>query len=317
MGKVLITGCTGFIGSHLVEKLIKEGYYIVAIDNLSRGKIENLNSVINDITFIHGDITNFDLIKDSVRKVDAVYHLAALSRVIPSIQSPKLCFKSNVTGTEIIARLCAKYKKKLIFSSSREVYGDAEYIPVDEKHPLNPKNPYGASKVAGEKIIEAYSKCYGLDHVILRLGNVYGERDFERVIPLYIDKCLKGDDLIVYGGNQVLDFVFISDVIDALLKAVDISNDNDKFNVGSGVGVRIIELAKHIKGLINTNSQILIKKSRKGEVEEFIADISKIKKSLGWRPAIKLEDGLNDTIKRIINKKMDTEPARVKTENAR
>jgi UDP-glucose 4-epimerase len=257
------------------------------------------------------------LINDGVRKADVVYHLAALSRVIPSIQNPELCFKNNVAGTEIIARLCAKYKKKLIFSSSREVYGDAEYIPVDEKHPLNPKNPYGASKVAGEKIIEAYSKCYGLDHVILRLGNVYGERDFERVIPLFIDKCLKGENLIVYGGNQVLDFVFISDVIDGLLKAVDMSNDNDKFNVGSGVGVKIIELAKRIKGLINTNSQILIKKSRKGEVEEFIADINKIKNSLGWRPKPTLEEGLNDTINRIVNKKMDTEPAKVKTENAR
>jgi UDP-glucose 4-epimerase len=297
----LICGGAGFIGSHLVEKLIKDGYDIVVIDNLSRGKIENLNSVINDITFIQDDITNFDLIKDSVRKADVVYHLAALSRVIPSILRPELCFKSNVTGTEILARLCAKYKKKLIFSSSREVYGDAEYIPVDEKHPLNPKNPYGASKVAGEKIIEAYSKCYGLDFVILRLGNVYGERDFERVIPLFIDKCLKGDDLIVYGGNQVLDFVFISDVIDALLKAVDRSNDT--FNVGSGVGVKIIELAKHIKGLINTNSQVIIKKSRKGEVEEFIADISKIENSLGWRPKTTLEEGLNDTIKRIVNKK--------------
>jgi UDP-glucose 4-epimerase len=299
MGKVLITGCTGFIGSHLVEKLIKGGYEIVAIDNLSRGKIENLDSVINDITFIQDDITNLDLMRDIVRKVDVVYHLAALSRVIPAIQNPELCFKSNVTGTEIIARLCAKYRKKLIFSSSREVYGDAEYIPVDEKHSLNQKNPYGASKVAGEKIIEAYSNCYGLDFAILRLGNVYGERDFERVIPLFIDKCLKGEDLIVYGGNQVLDFVFISDVMDALLTAVDISNDT--LNVGSGVGVKIIELAKHIKGLLNTNSQIIINNPRRGEVEEFVADISKIKSSLGWKPKVKLEEGLNDTITRINN----------------
>jgi len=199
----LICGGAGFIGSHLVEKLVKDGYDIVVIDNLSRGKIENLNSVINDITFIQGDITNFDLINDSVRKADVVYHLAALSRVI----------------------------------------------------------------------------------------------------PLFIDKCLKRDDLIVYGGNQVLDFVYISDVVDALLKAVDMSNDNDKFNVGSGVGVKIIELAELIKGLINTNLQIIIKNPRKGEVEEFIADISKIKNSLGWRPKIKLEEGLNDTINRIVNKK--------------
>jgi UDP-glucose 4-epimerase len=301
MNWILVTGGAGFIGSLLVEKLVKEKYDIEVIDNLSRGKIENLNSVINDITFIQGDITNLDLIKNNVRNVDVVYHLAALSRVIPSILDPELCFKNNVTGTEIIARLCAKYKKKLIFSSSRAAYGDAEYIPVDEKHPLNQKNPYGASKVAGEKIIEAYSKCYGLDFVILRLGNVYGERDFERAIPLFIDKCQKGEDLIVYGGSQVLDFVFISDVIDALLKAVDISNDNDKFNVGSGVGVKIIELAKHIKGGINTNAQIIITNPRKGEVEEFIADISKIKKSLGWRPKTTLEEGLNDTIKRMNN----------------
>jgi UDP-glucose 4-epimerase len=157
----MVTGGAGFIGSHLVERLVKEGYRVILVDNLLRGNMNNLSRTLKDVEFVEGDIRNCELMDGIVRKADIVIHLAALSRVVPSIESPELCFENNIKGTEIVARLCSKYNRKLIFSSSREVYGTAKYLPVDESHPLNPENPYGASKVAAESIIRAYSKCYG------------------------------------------------------------------------------------------------------------------------------------------------------------
>ena len=291
MGSVLVTGGAGFIGSHLVERLVKKGYKVIVVDNLLRGKIENLSNVIDEIEFVRCSITDYNRIKELVKTSDIVFHLAAVSRVIPSIENPELCFEYNCRGTEIIARLCSKYNKKLIFASSREVYGTAKYLPVDEQHPLNPENPYGASKVFGEKIIEAYARCYGLEYVILRLANVYGPRDFGRVIPIFINNAIKNEDLIVYGGDQILDFIFIDDVIDAFIRAIDV-NGNYILNIGSGKGTTILELAKLIIKILRSKSKIVIHKRRKGEIERFVANISKAREVLKWTPKMKLEKWL-------------------------
>ena len=294
--RVLVTGGAGFIGSHLVEKLIESGYEVVVIDNLFRGKIENLESVIDKIVFVKENIIDAEKIKPYIKNSEFVFHLAALSRVIPSIENPRLCLEYNVKGTEIVARLCSKYNTKLVFSSSREVYGNANYLPVDEQHPLNPENPYGASKVAAEKIIEAYGKCYGLNYVILRLANVYGKRDFDRVIPIFIEKALKGEDLIVYAGKQMLDFIYIDDVIEAFEKCMSL-NKNCVMNIGSGKGTKILDLAKLIVEMLNKNCKIKIEKGRKGEVEKFVANIEKAEKVLKWKPKTELKEGIRKMIK--------------------
>jgi len=296
VGSVLITGGAGFIGSHLTERLIAEGYHITVVDDLSRGNLRNLSTILNEIQFVKGNITDYDLMSKLVKNSDITFHLASLSRVIPSIENPEICFETNVHGVEVIARLCSKYNKKLVFSSSREVYGTAKYIPVDEGHPLTPENPYGASKVCGEKIIDTYSKCYGLNYAILRLTNVYGERDFERVIPTFIEKTLKNEALVVYGGQQILDFIHVSDVIGAFLKAFDFS-ENIIFNIGSGEGVTVIDLAKIIKGITNDKSEIILREKRKGEVERFIANIKNAKRLLRWTPETKLRDGVSRLLK--------------------
>jgi len=210
VGRILITGGAGFIGSHLAERLVEEGYKVILLDNLLRSNIDNLSSIRDYLEFIKGDVRDYSLMEEIIKKADIVIHLAALSRVMPNIKNPELCFSINIQGTEIVARLCAKYKKRIIFSSSREVYGTAKYLPVDEDYPLNPENPYGASKVAAESIIRAYSKSYGLNYAILRLTNVYGPRDFDRVIPLFIEKSLKNENLEVFGKNKILDFIYIS-----------------------------------------------------------------------------------------------------------
>lgn len=295
MGSILVTGGAGFIGSHLAEKLINEGYNVIIIDNLSRGNLNNLLNVRESVKFIKGDIRDYNLMNDLIKNSEVIFHLASLSRVIPCIKDPELCFKVNVEGTEIIARLSSKYGKKLIFSSSREVYGTAKYIPVDEDHPLNPENPYGISKVYAEKIIETYAKNYKLSYVILRLSNVYGERDFDRVIPIFIENALNNKSLIVYGVDKLLDFIYIDDVVNALVKSMYV-NENYILNIGSGVGTRILELAELIKRILNRNVNIVIKEKRKGEVDKFVANIDRAKKILKWTPKISLENGLKHMI---------------------
>lgn len=290
MGRILITGGAGFIGSHLAERLFADGHEIIVFDDLSRGNLENLSKISNGIRFVNGDIANYAPLSELVKDSDVTFHLASLSRVIPSIKNPEKCFTTNINGVEIIARLCSKYNKKLIFSSSREVYGTAEYVPVDEAHPLNPENPYGVSKVCGEKIIDIYSKCYGLDYTILRLANVYGERDFERIIPVFLEKALKNKVLFVYGGQQILDFVHVDDVVEAFVKALD--SINEIFNVGSGEGLTVIDLANEIKKITNSMSKIVFQEKRKGEVERFIANIEHAHKALNWTPKLKLRPGL-------------------------
>lgn len=295
MGTVLVTGAAGFIGSHLVERLVEEGYDVIAVDNMLRGKLDNLSKVLDKIKFVKGDVRDYELMKEFVRGSELVFHLASLSRVLPSIENPELCFEVNVKGTEVMARLCSKYRKKLIFSSSREVYGSPKYLPVDEAHPLNPENPYGASKVCGEKIIEAYAKSYGLNYVTLRLTNVYGLRDFDRVIPIFVEKALKGEDLVVYGADKVLDFVYIDDVINALINAID-CYEGLALNVGSGVGTSLLELANLVRNMTNKEVKIIIKERRRGEVDKFVANIRRAEELLKWRPKVDLKEGLRRVV---------------------
>ena len=296
MGRILVTGGAGFIGSHLTKRLIEKGYDVIVLDNLSRGKVDNISQVMQTIDFIKGDIRDYELIDRLIKNIDVVIHLAALSRVQPSIENPELCFDINVKGTEIIARICSKYNKKLIFASSREVYGTPKYLPVDEGHSLNPENPYGTSKVAAESIIRAYSKCYGLEYIILRLANVYGPRDFDRVIPIFINKALKNEKLVVYGKDKILDFIYISDVVNAFINALEMNERNLTLNIGSGIGTKLTDLAMLIKNIVNSNSNIVIKETKKGEIEKFIADISKAKSILKWQPIVNLNSGIRNII---------------------
>jgi UDP-glucose 4-epimerase len=304
MGRVLITGGAGFIGSHLTERLVEKGYNVIVLDTLLRGKPENISHVMQSINFVEGDIRDYELIHSLIKNVDAVIHLAAISRVQPCIENPELCLDVNVKGTEIIARICSKYKKKMIFASSREVYGNPKYLPVDEDHPLNPENPYGASKVSAESIIRAYSKSYGLEYIVLRLSNVYGPGDFDRVIPILINRSLKKEDLIIFGKDKILDFIYISDVVNAFIKALEINEKNIILNIGSGIGTKLIDLAYIIKHLTASSSRIIIKEIRFGEVEQFIADISKTRSILGWQPKITLNEGLWRTIEIMTKKEL-------------
>ena len=277
--KILVTGGAGFIGTHLVNKLSKI-HKVIVLDDLSRGEFLPVNG-------IKGDVADFNLVNSLVRDCDFVFHLAALSQVLPSIKNPDLCFNSNVLGTYNIAKACLINNKKMVFSSSREVYGEQEKIPVNEEVLTNPKNNYGASKVAGEAIISSI----GINYNIFRLSNVIGVGDKNRVVPLFINKAIKNEEITIYDENKIIDFVDVNDVIKAFIKAMEIKNEI--YNVGSGVSVRLGDLALMIKELTNSKSKITIKNGEEKEVSKYTADINKIKNELNWTPKIKLKESIS------------------------
>ncbi len=286
MTQVLVTGGAGFIGTYLVDRLVGQGDDIVVLDNLRRGTRAAIRHQIDAgaVRFIEGDIRDVDVLRDAMSGAGVVYHLAAQSNVMGAIEDGDYSFTTNALGTVNVLRLATELGvKRVVFSSSREVYGEAQYTPVDEDHALAAKNPYGASKVAGEAYCRTYAHCYGLDVAILRLANVYGEGDRDRVIPLWLEQAAAGRDLRVFGGSQVLDFVGVGTVVDAMVAASERGLDGPT-NIGSGTGTSIIELANRILEVTGSGSTI-VRVAARGvvEVNRFIADVSRMR-ALGIPP---------------------------------
>ena len=285
MTRALVTGGAGFIGSYLVDRLVERGDDVVVLDNLRRGTRAAIGHQVDagTIRFIEGDIRDLDVLRGAMTGVEHVYHLAAQSNVMGAIEDGDYSFTTNALGTVNVLRIATEAgAKRLVFSSSREVYGEAQYTPVDEDHALAAKNPYGASKVAGEAYCRTYAHCYGLDVAILRLANVYGQGDRDRVIPLWLDQAAAGRELRVFGGSQVLDFVGVGTVVDALILAADRGLDGPT-NIGSGTGTSIIELANRILEVTGSHSPIHSVAARGVEVNRFIADVTRMR-SLGIQP---------------------------------
>ena len=276
--KILITGGEGFIGKHLSKRLLDVVNVVTVIDANLRGKV-NFYYEEEKINVIHQDLRSIKELEELVADSDIVFHLAAVSRVLPSIDSPLDTFEINVSVTERIARACSKFGTKLIFSSSREVYGEPKTIPVNESHPIDPESPYGASKAAAEHIITSYGKTYGLDYVILRLANVFGNGDFERVIPIFMDKMSRNEEVTIFGRNKVIDFIDVDTVAEIFVRSMELKND--VFNVSSGAGTSLTELAYGLKAIMKSDSKISIMPNRDNEVAKFIGDPSKLKKAMG------------------------------------
>lgn len=297
MKKILITGGIGFVGRHLTKALLAKNYQITILDNLYRWNLKDIAKTridIKKIKFIKGDICDEELIKKTIYENDVVVHLAAISQVMTSLKKPEECFKYNVIGTKNVVKYCAKYNKKLIFSSSREVYGTAKYLPVDLKHPLLPENPYGASKIMSEFLIKAYTRSFGLKYVIFRLSNIFGSGDKGRVAPIFFEKAISGQEIVIFGKDKIIDFVYIDDVVEAFLIAIGADCVlNKTLNIGSGVSTSLKKLAKLVVKITGSKSQINQKEVRLGEIDRFTADIKETKKILkGWSPQINLETGL-------------------------
>ena len=299
--KVLITGGAGFIGSHLTDDCVKQGYNVVVVDNLSSGIKENINP---DAKFYHVDIRSEQLIDVMAKeKVDYVFHLAAQVDVQVSVDNPQLDTSVNVLGTFNVLEGCKRgHVKKVIFSSSAAVYGEPKYLPIDEKHPLEPTSLYGLNKKIGENYFPFYQREYGLDYVVLRYANVYGPRqrsDGEGgVVSIFINNFLNGKTVKIYGdGNQTRDFLYVDDVVSANLSALQYGC-NRVVNVGTGIQTSINELYDYIGGHFNIHYKAAHYKEKPGDIRNNILSIKYVQSALNWKPKYSLAEGLQLMISR-------------------
>jgi UDP-glucose 4-epimerase len=286
----LVTGGAGFIGAHLVEALVAAGDEVVVLDNLRRGDRARLDAIGRAarggaLRLIEGDVRDRDAVRAATKGVERVYHVAAQSNVLGAVSDLDYSFTSNVVGTyNVLVAAREAAVGRLVFSSSREIYGEVDQVPVAEDRPLNPKNAYGASKVAGEVYCRVFQNTYGLDVSVLRLANVYGPGDRDRVIPIWLDRARRGEDLELYGGTQVLDFVPVSLVVEALRRAGERSLGGQPVNVGSGVGTTLYDLAARIQALSGAAVGLRVLPARAVEVTRFVADVSRMRALLGLEP---------------------------------
>ena len=304
--RVLVTGGAGFIGSHLVDALINEEVEVIVIDDLSRGNMENLNNAIKRITFRKLDIRNYEEVKKifNETEVEVVFHCAANANVPYSVENPEYDFTVNVLGTfNILMSSLESNVERVIYASSAAVYGEPEYVPIDEGHPLNPISPYGASKLAGEKLGFAYYHTYGIGFTSLRIFNAYGPRQKKHVIYDILRKLNEDPSRLelLGDGRQVRDFCYVTDVVKAFLLAAENKNSiGEVFNIGSGEAISLHKLASliiEIMGLKQRTKIYYTGKTWRGDIQKLVADISKAKNVLGFRPEVSLMDGITRVIK--------------------
>jgi len=293
MKKILITGSSGTIGTRLFEKLLESGYEVIGFDKNKNQWHDNLNKLT-----IIGNLLNKKDIEKLPVDFDLVIHLAANARVYDLVVSPDLALE-NIISTYNILEFCRKKGiGKIIFSSSREAYGNRKN-PIAKEEEVDIRfceSPYAASKISDEALIYSYSKCYGIDYIIFRFSNVYGMYDkSNRFVPLVIRKMNKNEDIHIYGKDKLLDFTYIDDCISGIIKAIEgfSKNKNNIFNIASSKGEKLIKVAEIIKRKLKSKSKIFIEKNRAGEVIKFVADISKAKRMLGYKPNCLIEDGVS------------------------
>lgn len=299
--KILVTGGAGFIGSHIVDRLIKEGHKVVVIDNLSTGKKENLNKKAN---FYKIDIQNQKISQIFKKeKSEIVFHYAAQIDVRKSVKNPIENAKINILGSLNLLENCKRYKiKKFIFASTGgAIYGETNVIPTPETYSEYPLSPYGIEKLTIDKYLNYYYRVFGLPFISLRLANVYGPRQNSKgeagVIAIFCDKMLSGKQPIINGdGKQTRDFIFVEDVVEANILALK-KNKVGIFNICTGKETDINTIFRKLKKLTRSSCREIHGVAKHGEQKISCLDYSKVKKELGWQSRYSLEEGLEKTIK--------------------
>ena len=303
MIRILVTGCAGFIGSHLTETLLNQGFKVYGIDNLSNGKLTNIACIRKNknFKFLKCDINDNKIFDELLNDVEVIYHLAALADIVPSIQNPELYFNSNVNGTFNLIRNCENKKvKKIIYAASSSCYGIPDKYPTSENSPILPQYPYALTKRLGEEIIFHFGNLYKIPVVSLRLFNVYGPRartsgTYGAVFGVFLAQKLAKKPLTVVGnGEQTRDFTFVDDVVNAFIEMMDTNIKNEIFNVGSGKTYSVNTLVN----LLGSNKIVNIPK-RPGEPKCTFANINLAKKLLKWKPQVSLEVGVKKVLQNI------------------
>ena len=297
---ILVTGGAGFIGSNVADAFIAEGHTVSIVDDLSSGNHENINPKAH---FYQFDIQNpgVETIFEK-EKIDVICHHAAQMDVRKSVADPKFDASVNILGMLNLMELGVKYKiKKVLFSSTGgAIYGEQDYFPADEKHPLCPLSPYGITKLATEKYLFFYKATYGIEHVILRYANIYGPRQNPHgeagVVAIFASKMLKGEQPVINGdGKQTRDYVFVGDVVRANLMALGHGNSGI-FNIGTGIETDVNELFRHIRTFTGSQCEERHAPAKAGEQLRSVIDHTKAKKILGWEPTVEVGEGLRQTV---------------------
>ncbi len=298
--RYLVTGGAGFIGSHIVDRLIQEGHKVSVIDNLSTGKTENLN---RGAIFYKIDIENPRIEKIIKKeKPEVICHFAAQMDVRRSVADPAFDAKTNIIGMINMLEYAVRHgSKKVIFSSTGgAIYGDGGPYPTAEDHTTKPVSPYGVSKLTGEHYLYYYKVMHGLNYVALRLANVYGPRQDPfgeaGVVAIFTKKMLRSEQPLINGnGMQTRDYVYVEDVVEAVMRATEI-NASDIFNVGTGIETTVNDLFRLLADLTGSNLREMHGPAKKGEQMRSCLGIDKIKKTLEWEPAVPLRTGLSNTV---------------------
>jgi UDP-glucose 4-epimerase len=297
---LVVTGGAGFIGSHLVEFLVKQNQAVTVLDNLKNGKLDNLKSIRRDIEFHNVDILDYNSLQKILSTCDCVFHHAALTSVSDSLEKPKEYHEVNVSGTENVLKLAKEYGFKVIFASSASVYGNPEKIPITEDATRKPLNPYGLSKLNAEDLCKKYSEL-GVSVIVLRYFNVYGSRqnkNYAGVITKFLDNALDAKPLLINGdGLQVRDFVFVNDVVNANFLAMKSKTNHGFINIGSGIATSIKELAEMIMKLSGLQSGPIYGTPLEGDIRFSQANIDLAKEFLDWKPKTMLKEWLKENMK--------------------
>jgi UDP-glucose 4-epimerase len=295
---ILVTGGAGFIGSNTVTELLQRGFVVRVIDDLSFGF---KRFVDEKAEFSQASLAEKAQLDKALAGVDVVMHFAASSIIKFSLEDPLSYVENNIAnGVRLLEGMRRNSVKKIIFSSSASVYGEPLRVPVGEDHPTKPLQPYGASKLAFESLLSAYFHSFGIESVSLRFFNVYGPRDEQqpvtRAVPHWIKSCLKNKPVILnWGGKQLRDYVFVRDVAQAHIDVMDLKGCR-VFNIGSGTGIVMKDLLEEIIRLTRSKSAVVDGGDRAGDPARLVADTDLIFKAVGWKPKVKLRDGLAETV---------------------
>jgi len=302
MTRALVTGGAGFIGSHIVEKLVRKGWEVAVLDDLSSGSVGNIGAFLESVEFIEGSITDAGTVRKLMDGVDYVFHEAAVVSVVAALENPEKARLVNVGGTRnVLGAALDAGVKRVVFASSATVYGDAD-PPLKEDFRPSPLSFYGETKVEGEQLMNEYAGK-GLETVSLRYFNVYGPRQepsspYSGVITKFIDRMAAGKPPLILGdGNQTRDFVYVGDVADANVLAAEGKEAAGRaFNIGTGLPVTINQLEGLLSEIIGFDGEPEYAEKREGDIYDSYADVSRAEKLLGFKAAVATEDGLRKTV---------------------
>ncbi|NCP34793.1 MAG: SDR family NAD(P)-dependent oxidoreductase, partial [Armatimonadetes bacterium] len=306
---VLVTGAGGFIGSHVVEATVRDGHQVRALVRYnsrgSSGFLDDLDAEIREsVEVVFGDLRDEESVAKAAEGVDAILHLGALIAIPYSYEAPRATIETNVIGTTNVLSAARRLGvRRVVHTSTSEVYGTALYAPIDEKHPLQGQSPYSASKIAADKIVESYHRSFGIPTVTIRPFNTFGPRQSARaVIPTIISQLLKGPQVRLGALHPTRDLTFVEDTAWAFVLAAQAQGvDGEEINLGTGQEISIGDLATKIAALMEREIEIVSDDQRqrpaKSEVERLIADNSKAKRLLAWEPQVGLDEGVRRTVR--------------------